>query len=110
MGLFNKILHAGEGRKLKSLETIAPVVGTFEAEMQARSDDDLRALTARWREELDHAGDDDKMQEHLDDLLPEVVRRGAGGRRAHARPASLRRADHGRRGAALRLGRGDEDR
>src|SRR5213076_2180292 len=72
MGLFNKILHAGEGRKLKSLETIAPVVGTFEAEMQARSDDELRALTNRWREELDNAGDPDKQQEHLDDILPEA--------------------------------------
>ena len=46
MGLFNKILHAGEGRKLKSLESIAPIVGAFEPEMQARSDDELRALTA----------------------------------------------------------------
>ncbi len=72
MGLFNKILHAGEGKKLKSLETIAPVVGTFEAEMQARSDDDLRALTAIWREQLDNAGDPDKQQEHLDDILPEA--------------------------------------
>ena len=35
MGLFNKILHAGEGRKLKSLESIAPVVGTFEPEKGA---------------------------------------------------------------------------
>src|SRR5438270_1793774 len=72
MGLFNKILHAGEGRKLKSLESIAPVVGAFEPEMQARSDDDLRALTHRWREELDNAGDPDNQQEHLDDILPEA--------------------------------------
>ena len=72
MGLFNKILHAGEGRKLKSLESIAPVVGGFEPEMQARSDEELRALTNRWREELDNAGDAGKQQEHLDDVLPEA--------------------------------------
>ena len=72
MGLFDKILHAGEGRKLKSLESIAPVVGSFEPEMQARSDEELRALTNRWREELDNAGDAGKQQEHLDDLLPEA--------------------------------------
>jgi preprotein translocase subunit SecA len=72
MGLFNKILHAGEGRKLKSLETIPPFVGRFEAEMQARSDDDLRALTPRWREELDNAGSPEAQHEHLDDLLPEA--------------------------------------
>ena len=47
MGLFNKLLHAGEGRKLKSLESIAPVVGGHEPEMEARSDDELRALTGQ---------------------------------------------------------------
>ncbi len=72
MGLFNKILHAGEGRKLKSLESIAPVVGNFEAEMQRRSDDELRALTDVWREQLDNAGDHDAQQQHLDDILPEA--------------------------------------
>ena len=49
MGLFNKILHAGEGKKLKSLESIVPAVGAFEPEMQRRSDDELRALTHRRR-------------------------------------------------------------
>src|SRR4051794_16842186 len=72
MGLFNKILHAGEGRKLKSLESIAPVVGAYEREMEARSDDELRSLTGSWREELDQIDDHDKKQEHLDDLLPEA--------------------------------------
>ncbi len=72
MGLFQKILHAGEGRKLKALDTIAPVVGNFEAEMQARSDDELRALTAMWREQLDRAEKEDKKQELLDDILPEA--------------------------------------
>ena len=72
MGLFNKILHAGEGRKLKSLESIPPVVGGHEPEMEARSDDDLRALTGTWREQLDQIDDHDKKQEHLDDLLPEA--------------------------------------
>ena len=72
MGLFNKILHAGEGRKLKSLESIAPVVSAHEPEMEARSDDELRSLTGSWREELDQIDDPDKKQEHLDDLLPEA--------------------------------------
>ncbi len=72
MGLFNKILHAGEGRKLKSLESIPPIVAGHEPEMEARSDDELRALTATWREQLDQIDDHDKKQEHLDDLLPEA--------------------------------------
>jgi len=73
MGLFNKILHAGEGKKLKSLETLPPEVARYEAEMQARSDDEMRALTAMWRQQLDNVGDDyDAKQAHLDDILPEV--------------------------------------
>ncbi|MFI5053243.1 MAG: preprotein translocase subunit SecA, partial [Acidimicrobiia bacterium] len=72
MGLFNKILHAGEGRKLKALESVAPAVAAFEPEMQRRSDDELRGLTASWRERLDNVGDRDGKLELLDDLLPEV--------------------------------------
>ncbi len=110
MGLFNKLLHAGEGRKLKTLESIAPEVGSFEAEMQTRSDDDLRALTVGWRERLDQVADADARADLLDDLLPEAFAAVREAAHAHARPASLRRADHGRRRAALRLGRRDEDR
>jgi preprotein translocase subunit SecA len=72
MGLFNKILHAGEGRKVKALESIVPVVGSFESEMQARTDDELRALTAEFRTRLDQAKDDDARADLLDDILPEV--------------------------------------
>ncbi len=110
MGLFNKILHAGEGRKLKSLESIPPVVAGHEPEMEARSDDDLRALTATWREQLDQIDDHDKKQEHLDDLLPEAFAAVREAGRRVARAAALRRAGDGRCRAALRLGRGDEDR
>jgi preprotein translocase subunit SecA len=80
MGLFNKILHVGEGKKLKSLESIVPAVGAFEPEMQRRSDDELRALTASFRQQLDNAKDDDARLDLLDDLLPEAfatVREGA---------------------------------
>jgi preprotein translocase subunit SecA len=72
MGLFNKILHAGEGKKLKALESVVPAVAAFEAEMQGRSDDELRALTAMWRERLDHVDDPEAKLELLDDLLPEA--------------------------------------
>ncbi|HEX9506181.1 MAG TPA: preprotein translocase subunit SecA, partial [Acidimicrobiia bacterium] len=72
MGLFNKILHAGEGRKLKALESVVPAVAGFEAEMHARSDDELRALTALWREQLDRVEKPDAKLELLDDLLPEA--------------------------------------
>ena len=74
MGLFNKLLHAGEGKKLKLLESIVPDVNAFEPEMEARSDDELRALTAEFRARLDaEAGDDREARvDMLDELLPEA--------------------------------------
>jgi preprotein translocase subunit SecA len=72
MGLFNKLLHAGEGRKLKNLESIPPSVSAFEPEMQRLSEADLRALTSNFRERLDQARDDDARIDLLDDLLPEA--------------------------------------
>ena len=47
MGFFNKVLHLGEGRKLKALEGIIPEVGAFEPEIQKLSDDQLAAKTAQ---------------------------------------------------------------
>ncbi|MGH9013922.1 MAG: preprotein translocase subunit SecA [Acidimicrobiia bacterium] len=72
MGLFQKILHAGEGRKLKLVESIVPEVGAFETEMERRSDDQLRALTAEFRAQLDRPGKQEDRVALLDDLLPEA--------------------------------------
>ena len=47
MGLFKKLLHAGEGRKLKLLESIVPDVNALEPEMERRSDDELRVADRR---------------------------------------------------------------
>ncbi|HVW33724.1 MAG TPA: preprotein translocase subunit SecA [Acidimicrobiia bacterium] len=65
MGLFDKILHLGEGRKVKALEAIVPEVGAFEPEIKALSDDQLAAKTVEFRNRLDNGED-------LDDLLPEA--------------------------------------
>jgi preprotein translocase subunit SecA len=65
MGLFKKILNAGEGRKLKLLESIVPAVAALEPEMERRSDDELRALTGEFRGRLARGED-------LDDLLEEA--------------------------------------
>jgi preprotein translocase subunit SecA len=102
MGLFNKILHAGEGRKLRALEGIAPVVAGFEPEMQRRSADELRALTAGWRERLDHVDDSDARADLLDDLMPEAF---AAVREAATRTIGQRHFDvQVMGGAALHFG------
>jgi len=73
MGLFNRLLHAGEGKRLKALEAIVPEVNALEPEIERLSDDGLAAKTVEFRERLARGED-------LDELLPEafaVVREAA---------------------------------
>jgi preprotein translocase subunit SecA len=80
MSIFQKILRAGEGRKLKLLETIVPEVAAFEAEIERLSDDQLAHKTIEFRERLDRARSGAKNADHerdlvnelLDDVLPEA--------------------------------------
>ena len=65
MSIFSKVLNAGEGRKLKLLQTIVPEVAAFESEMEVRSDAELRGLTDVYRGRLERGED-------LDDLLAEA--------------------------------------
>ncbi len=73
MGVLDKLLRAGEGRKVRALAGLAPDIGALEPEMQALSDAELQAKTPEFRQRLDNG-------ETLDDLLVEafaVVREGA---------------------------------
>jgi preprotein translocase subunit SecA len=72
MSLMQRILRVGEGRKLKLVESFVPDVNALEPEMERRSDDELRALTAEFRGRLDRAGGRDERLDLLDDLLPEA--------------------------------------
>ncbi|MDP2293647.1 MAG: preprotein translocase subunit SecA, partial [Actinomycetota bacterium] len=62
MGILDRILRAGEGKKLKALEGLVPDINARSAEMSALSDDALRAKTAEFRGRLERG-------ETLDDLL-----------------------------------------
>ncbi|CAN5759363.1 preprotein translocase subunit SecA [soil metagenome] len=71
--IFKKVLAAGEGKKIRALEAIVPLVNDLEDEMSALDDDALAAKTAELRGRVDGG-------EALDDLLPEafaVVREAA---------------------------------
>ena len=46
MGILDRILRAGEGKKLKGLEGLVPDINARSAEMAALSDDALRGKTA----------------------------------------------------------------
>ncbi len=65
MGIFDRILRSGEGRKLKALEALVPDIAAYEPELEASSDDALRARTGDFRQRLDNGAD-------LDDVLIEA--------------------------------------
>src|SRR3954468_7940978 len=73
MGLFDKILRTGEGKMLRSLQSLVPDVNALETELERLDDEELKHRTVLFRERLDRG-------ETLDDLLVEafaVVREAA---------------------------------
>jgi preprotein translocase subunit SecA len=73
MGVFDKILRAGEGRRVKAVAGLVPEINGLEPEIAGLSDEALRHRTVEFRERLDRG-------EPLDELLIEafaVVREGA---------------------------------
>jgi preprotein translocase subunit SecA len=71
--LWNKVLRAGEGKKVKAVQAVVPEINALEPEMQRLSDDQLRAKTAEFRQRNANGEDPD-------DLMPEafaVVREAA---------------------------------
>ncbi len=71
MGVFSKILHVGEGRKVRAVESVVADVAAFEGDMKRRSDAELRGVTAELRSRLVDVPDD-KVDDRLDELLPEA--------------------------------------
>ena len=73
MSMFSKVLRAGEGKKVRRLAELVPLINALEDEMEALDDDALRHKTVEFKERLDQG-------ETLDDLLVEAfaaVREGA---------------------------------
>src|SRR4051812_12920384 len=69
MSIFSRVLKAGEGKKLKALQSLVPDINALEPEMSALSDDDLRHKTVEFRERVANAGDD--VDDALNDILLE---------------------------------------
>ncbi|MCU0309444.1 MAG: preprotein translocase subunit SecA [Acidimicrobiales bacterium] len=65
MGMFDKILRAGEGKKIRALQSLVPDINALGDEMAALSDAELTGMTAAFRQRLDNGED-------LDDILIEA--------------------------------------
>ena len=82
-GFLSKLLTLGEGKQLKRYEATVERINGLESGMQEKSDDELRALTAAFKERV--AGGED-----LDAILPEAF---AAVREASVRTIGLRHFD-----------------
>ena len=65
MGVFDKVLRSGEGKKVRALASLVPDINALEPEIERLSDDALAAKTPEFRQRLDRGED-------LDDLLIEA--------------------------------------
>jgi preprotein translocase subunit SecA len=110
MSVFQKLLHAGEGKRLKAVQAIVPLVSAFEPEVEKLSDEQLIARTAEFKGQVDRAKSGARNPDHelelindaLDDLLPEAF---ATVREAGKRVLGQRHFDvQVMGGAALHLG------
>ena len=65
MGILDRILRAGEGKKLKALQAMVPEINGHEPALQKLSDEQLAAKTAEFRQRLANGAD-------LEDLAVEA--------------------------------------
>ena len=49
MGMFDRVLRAGEGRKVRAIQALVPEINALEPEMEGCRDDALRASTTDFR-------------------------------------------------------------
>jgi len=103
MSVFARALRAGEGKKVRRLAELVPLINELEPAVEALSDQDLAHRTVEFKERVERG-------ESLDDLLNRRLRHRPGSGLEDPRPAPLRRAAHGGHGPALRMDRRDEDR
>jgi preprotein translocase subunit SecA len=65
MGILDRILRAGEGKKIKALQGIVPDINALSDEFARLSDAELQGKTAEFRQRLENGAD-------LDDILVEA--------------------------------------
>lgn len=101
--IVDKALRMGEGHQLKKLENVAKAVNALEDEISALSDEDLKAQTPKFKQEIENG-------KSLDEIMPEAFATVREVSKRTPWPASLRRAAHGRCCPALGQHRRNEDR
>ena len=78
--MLKRLLGDPNARKLKKFQPLVAEINLIEEDIKDLSDDELKAKTGEFREQLAQAKNDDETKEILDDILPEafaVVREAA---------------------------------
>ena len=70
--ILKKIVGSKNQRELRRVMPIVKEIGEIEQKLTSLSDDDLRAKTAAWKEELSQIKDNAELAKRLDEILPEV--------------------------------------
>src|SRR3954465_9600190 len=70
--ILKKILGSKNQRELKRLTPIVHQINAFDEQFKSLSDDELRAKTAVWKQELAAIGDLQEQWKKLDEILPEA--------------------------------------
>ncbi|HTA94583.1 MAG TPA: preprotein translocase subunit SecA, partial [Verrucomicrobiae bacterium] len=72
IGLIKKIFGSPNEREIKRISARVGEINEFEAGLQKISDDELRAKTAAWKDELSKISDKDELAAKLNEILPEA--------------------------------------
>src|SRR5947208_13647372 len=70
--ILKKSLGSKNQRELKRLTPIVHQINAFDEQFKSLSDDELRAKTATWKEELSNIPDPQEQWKKLDEILPEA--------------------------------------
>jgi preprotein translocase subunit SecA len=70
--ILKKILGSKNQRELKRLAPIIRRINEFDEQFKSLSDDELRAKTANWKEEISKMSDLQEQWTKLDEILPEA--------------------------------------
>ncbi|MBV8970317.1 MAG: preprotein translocase subunit SecA [Verrucomicrobia bacterium] len=72
MGLLTKILGSKNQREIRRLRPMVEQINRLEQEYQSLSEEELRAKTARWKDELRAIEDPEELASRLNQILPEA--------------------------------------
>ena len=70
--ILKKILGSKNQRELKRLMPTVRQINEFDEQLKSLSDDELRAKTANWKEEISKIPDPQDQWKKLDEILPEA--------------------------------------